>query len=122
MLLIFTENCPLTDMPKIGGFQSLKLERRMIAGFEAMLWFRTGFSFTGDYTVNFSNSMPDASYSYACNAHYYDGANAAVTVGGPPRNQTLAAAKVAGSLRIGTVLSYTYGFYDCDDVCVSIFR
>jgi len=40
------------NMPKIGGLQSFKTARRTIAGFEAMLWLRQGFGFTGDWTVN----------------------------------------------------------------------
>lgn len=35
------------NMPKIGGFQSFNTARRTIAGFEAMLWLRKGFGFTG---------------------------------------------------------------------------
>lgn len=42
-------------MPKTGGFQSFKTVRRTVAGFEAMLWLRKGFGFTGDCTVNHQN-------------------------------------------------------------------
>ena len=45
------------NMPKIGGFQSFKTARRTIAGFEAMLWLRKGFGFTGDWTVNDQNDL-----------------------------------------------------------------
>ena len=40
------------NMPKIGCFQSFKTARRTIAGFEAMLWLRKGFGFSGDWTIN----------------------------------------------------------------------
>ncbi|MDP9980608.1 hypothetical protein J2S88_005266 [Agrobacterium tumefaciens] len=42
-------------MPKIGGFQSFNTARRTIAGFEAMLWLRKGFGFSGGWTVNDQN-------------------------------------------------------------------
>ena len=45
-------------IPKIGGFQSLNTARRTIAGFEAMLWLRKGFGFSGDWTVNDQNDLP----------------------------------------------------------------
>jgi transposase, IS6 family len=40
-------------MPRIGSFQSVAA-RRMISGFEAMLWLRKGFSFAGAWTVRAS--------------------------------------------------------------------
>lgn len=43
--------------PKIGGFQSFKTARRTIAGFEAMLWLRKGFGFSGEWTVNDQNDL-----------------------------------------------------------------
>jgi hypothetical protein len=42
---------------QIGGFQSFKTARRTIAGFEAMLWLRKGFGFSGDWTVNDQNEL-----------------------------------------------------------------
>lgn len=45
------------NMPKIGGFQSFNTARRTIAGFEAMLWLRKGFGFSGGWTVNDQNDM-----------------------------------------------------------------
>lgn len=45
------------NMPKIGGFQSFNTARRTIAGFEAMLWLRKGFGFSGGWTVNDHNDM-----------------------------------------------------------------
>jgi hypothetical protein len=45
------------DWYKIGGFQSFKTARRTIAGFEAMLWLRKGFGFSGEWTVNDQNDL-----------------------------------------------------------------
>ena len=45
------------NMPRIGGFQSFKTARRTIAGFEAMLWLRKGFGFSGEWTVNDQNDL-----------------------------------------------------------------
>ncbi|MBY5877480.1 IS6 family transposase, partial [Rhizobium leguminosarum] len=41
--------------PKIGGFRSFNSARRTIAGFEAILWLRKGFGFSGGWTVNDQN-------------------------------------------------------------------
>lgn len=38
------------NMPKIGGFQSFNTARQTTAGFEAMLWLRKGFGFSGGWT------------------------------------------------------------------------
>lgn len=45
------------NMPKIGGFRSFSTARRTIAGFEAMLWLKKGFGFSGDWTVNDQNDL-----------------------------------------------------------------
>jgi hypothetical protein len=45
------------NMPKIGGFQTFNTARRTIAGFEAMLWLRKGFGFSGGWTVNDQNDL-----------------------------------------------------------------
>ncbi len=45
------------NMPKIGGFQSFRTARRTIAGFEAMLWLKKGFGFSGGWTVNDQNNL-----------------------------------------------------------------
>ncbi|MES0884329.1 IS6 family transposase [Roseibium sp. SCP14] len=45
------------NMPKIGGFQSFKTARRTIAGFEAMLWLKKGFGFSGEWNVNDQNDL-----------------------------------------------------------------
>lgn len=44
-------------MPEIGGFQSFNTARRTIAGFEAMLWLRKGFGFSGSWNVNDQNDL-----------------------------------------------------------------
>ena len=44
-------------MPKVGGFRSFSTARRSIQGFEAMLWLRKGFGFTGAWTVIEQNRM-----------------------------------------------------------------
>ena len=45
------------NMPKIGAFQSFDTARRTIAGFEAMLWLRKGFGFSGGWTVDGQNDL-----------------------------------------------------------------
>ena len=44
-------------MPKIGGFRSFATAKRTIAGFEAMLWLRNGFGFSGEWTVHDQNDL-----------------------------------------------------------------
>jgi transposase, IS6 family len=43
--------------PGVGGFQSFPTARRTIQGFEAMLWLRTGFGFTGAWSVREQNHL-----------------------------------------------------------------
>jgi IS6 family transposase len=45
------------NMPWIGGFQSFNTARRAIQGFEAMLWLRKGFGFSGAWTVCEQNHL-----------------------------------------------------------------
>src|SRR4051812_23072174 len=45
------------NMPRIGGFQSFNTARRAIQGFEAMLWLRKGFGFSGAWTVCEQNRL-----------------------------------------------------------------
>jgi transposase, IS6 family len=45
------------NMPKIGGFQSFNTARQTIQGFEAMLWLRKGFGFSGAWTVCEQNRL-----------------------------------------------------------------
>ena len=45
------------NMPWIGGFQSFHTARRTIQGFEAMLWLRKGFGFSGAWSVCEQNSL-----------------------------------------------------------------
>jgi hypothetical protein len=44
-------------MPRVGGFQSFPTARRIIQGFEAMLWLRKGFGFAGPWTVREQNRL-----------------------------------------------------------------
>ena len=44
-------------MPRVGGFQSFNTARRSIQEFEAMLWMRKGFGFSGPWTVVEQNRM-----------------------------------------------------------------
>ena len=45
------------NMPWVGGFQSFHTARRTIQGFEAMLWLRKGFDFSGAWTVREQNHL-----------------------------------------------------------------
>ncbi len=42
---------------QVGGFQSFHTARRTIQGFEAMLWLRKGFGFSGAWSVCKQNSL-----------------------------------------------------------------
>jgi hypothetical protein len=44
-------------MPRVGGFRSFNTARRTICGFEAMLWLRKGFGFSGAWTVREQNQL-----------------------------------------------------------------
>jgi IS6 family transposase len=44
-------------MPRVGGFRSFTTARRTICGFEAMLWLRKGFGFSGAWTVREQNQL-----------------------------------------------------------------
>jgi IS6 family transposase len=44
-------------MPRVGSFRSFNTARRMICGFEAMLWLRKGFGFAGAWTVREQNRL-----------------------------------------------------------------
>src|SRR4051812_38367577 len=45
------------NMPRIGGFRSFHTARRIIQGFEAMLWLHKGFGFSGAWTVREQNRL-----------------------------------------------------------------
>ncbi|QFT29496.1 hypothetical protein FIV00_04085 [Labrenzia sp. THAF82] len=45
------------NMPKVGGFRSFNSARRTIASFEAMLWLKKGFDFTGQWSVREHNDL-----------------------------------------------------------------
>jgi transposase-like protein len=47
----------LEEMFRERGFQSFNTARRTISGFEAMLWLRKGFGFSGGWTVNDQNDL-----------------------------------------------------------------
>ena len=44
-------------MPRVGGFRSFHTARCTICGFEAMLWLRKGFGFSGAWTVREQNQL-----------------------------------------------------------------
>jgi len=44
-------------MPRVGCFQAFHTARRTIQGFEAMLWLRKGFGFSGAWTVREQNQL-----------------------------------------------------------------
>lgn len=67
----------------------------------------------GDYTVNFTNAMPDANYSVC-------GSFAETATGGNSVLQTYT--PVAGSVRITSRAASTNNFQDPVVGCVSIFR
>lgn len=75
---------------------------------------------TGDYTVNFTNAMPDANYSPVTATYYpYNGTVWNSTI----RNSVLMAITTS-SCRVGTGYSYSSGdnAEDRDQVYVAIFR
>jgi IS6 family transposase len=45
-------------MPRVAGFRSFHTARRIIQGFEAMLWLRKSFGFAGAWTVRERNRLP----------------------------------------------------------------
>lgn len=48
----------LEEMFAKRGLQSFNTARRTIADFEAMLWLKNGFGFSGGWTVNDQNDLP----------------------------------------------------------------
>jgi hypothetical protein len=68
---------------------------------------------TGDYTINFTNAMPNTNYSFQ--SGYGDGASSGTVL-----VRAAAVSFLTGSLRIDTVS--TTAFQDVGVVCVSIFR
>lgn len=70
---------------------------------------------TGDYTVNFTNALADANYSWAINGRNTSGS--AQWYGTPP-----SVAPTAGSLRVQTANGTSYVASDNDYVTVAIFR
>lgn len=72
----------------------------------------------GDYTVNFTNALADASYCYSVNNRHYPGASR-----GPIFGSSITV-PAAGSFRIenSDLVSGVYTNRDMDYVCVAIFR
>jgi hypothetical protein len=70
---------------------------------------------TGDYTINFTNALPDANYAAVCAARI-EGAATIVNEANPS-----IPAKAAGSIRIAT-LNSTFSSTDAGQVNVAIFR
>ncbi len=72
---------------------------------------------TGDYTVNFTNAMPDANYCIAGNAGVGTGFTQPRIIGNSQTTQT------TGSVRIATMNGDGTGaFFDCAFPTVAIFR
>lgn len=73
---------------------------------------------TGQYTVNFTNAMPDTNYSYALNGKYASdgGGNMAVTENRVSNSRTTSALKVT------SFACSTGAQLDFDTVVVAIFR
>jgi hypothetical protein len=71
---------------------------------------------TGNYTLNFTNAMPDANYSFAGAAGLSTGSGRYVSVDDNPSSTYLAA-----SLRI-SANSAVNTKQDCDNVLVAVFR
>jgi hypothetical protein len=71
---------------------------------------------TGDYTVNFTNAMPDANYAFAVGQQYTTSTSASDI--GPLQAQG-ATAQTASSLRVA--LKSGSGLYDALIACVTIF-
>jgi len=72
---------------------------------------------TGDYTVNFTNAMPDSNYSVAGNAGYGSGGSGRY-ISAPDSGTTT---KTTTQLRFQSVYAYNAP-QDCAYVDISIFR
>ena len=79
---------------------------------------------TGDYTVNFTNAMPDTNYSVAGAARFGDDSVAgAMRVVSICSVGTLANAMQTTSVRVASqYVNSSIGNDDCQVVCVNIFR
>jgi hypothetical protein len=72
---------------------------------------------TGDYTVNFTNAMPDVNYSIVGSS------GSGNTYGSYAFNNPGAGSRFAvGSCRINSFITQSAGLADVDTVCVSVFR
>jgi hypothetical protein len=72
---------------------------------------------TGDYTVNFTNAMPDADFSSACYAHHVAASGWYRAVFGPQNT----IGQTASTFRLHTV-NVSYVLNDTDYVQASFFR
>ena len=70
---------------------------------------------TGDYTVNFTNAMPDANYAYNASSSNYNGNLGVIT------QLWNTSAPTTNSIRFGT-FNNTPGAADGISVCIAIFR
>ena len=82
------------------------------AGFNVSSVTRNG---TGDYTVNFTNAMPDANYAYNASSSNYNGNLGVIT------QLWNTSAPTTNSIRFGT-FNNTPGAADGISVCIAIFR
>ena len=74
---------------------------------------------TGDYTVNFTTAMADANYGvsgFATSQDTSPGHQWAFVTSRQPSEH------LAGSVRVTSSITYTASVFDCQLVCVSIFR
>lgn len=72
---------------------------------------------TGDYTINFSNAMPDANYTLTASAGRGSGGTDPRAVGLSQANPTTSAARITVKFVDGSA-----GLSDVEYVCCSIFR
>jgi hypothetical protein len=70
---------------------------------------------TGDYTVNFTNAMPDVNYSFSISS-----SRSALSSGG--QINAYDAGILSGSLRFETMNYNAASPVDCVNACVAIFR
>jgi uncharacterized protein (AIM24 family) len=77
---------------------------------------------TGDYTVNFTNAMPNVNYSVVCGGKIND-TTTTDNVGGPTNGSTINPNSYGtGSVRMVTIASYNGGAIDFTIVNIAVFR
>jgi hypothetical protein len=77
---------------------------------------------TGDYTITFTNPLPDANYSVCFANIGYGATNVSITTVIKGVVGTGATNKTASALTIQTGSSASGGLLDCSDISVNIFR